>query len=86
MTPRERIFMWFAIVNFGLFAAIAVSIGGDALNGTVRNSHYYLAQHGTYTEVSRAVFLYSAVHALSVFLTMAIAAVIGVMARFRARD
>ena len=73
--------MWFTMVNFGVFAVIALLIGGDALNGTVRDGHYYLEQLGAYTEVSKSLFVYSAVHALSVFLTIPIAAYIGLTAR-----
>ncbi len=30
--------------------------GGGAMDGYVRDGHYYLAQHGTYTEVSKAIW------------------------------
>jgi hypothetical protein len=55
------------IANFLLFVAIAGAIGGDALNGTGAGGRYYLDSHGQKTEVSRAVFVYSQVHAVSAF-------------------
>ncbi len=42
--------------------------GGGALNGFVRNGHYYLAQHGSYTEVSRAIWEDIRLHELALFL------------------
>jgi hypothetical protein len=86
MTKRERLLFWLAIVNFFTFVAIAMCLGGDALNGTARDGHYYLMQHGVYTEVSRPVFLYSALHALSVIITTLLAVVVQFRARFRARN
>lgn len=52
-----------AALNFFSFMVVAVLIGGDALNGRVSAGHYYLGNHGSYTEVSRSVFIYSACHA-----------------------
>jgi hypothetical protein len=68
MARRERRLWFLALVNFLVFVAVAVPLGGDALNGTVRDGHYYLMQHGRYTEVSRPVFIYSAIHTLSLFV------------------
>ena len=53
------------MVNFVLFVGISLLIGGDALNGKEAGGHYYLDSHGRLTEVSRPVFLYSKVHAIS---------------------
>jgi hypothetical protein len=51
------------LLNFVAFVAIALYLGGDAINGRVVNDHYYLANHGVYTEVNHTVFLYSKIHA-----------------------
>ena len=61
----------FALVNFAAFCSIAVALGGDALNGHQSYGRYFLASHGRLTEVSRAVFRYSQVHSISVFITHA---------------
>jgi hypothetical protein len=58
-----------AIMNFLLFFVIDLIIGGDALNGKVEGRHYYLGNHGQYTEVNYFVFLYSWLHAASLFIT-----------------
>ena len=42
-----------AVVNFFWFMAESVSIG-TASTGRIVNGHYFLNDHGTYTEVSRA--------------------------------
>lgn len=86
MTHGERVLFWIAIVNFVVFVAIAVPLGGDALNGMSRDGHYYLMQHGTYTEVSRPVFIYSTIHALSLFVTQPVGVVAALRARCRVRD
>lgn len=58
-----------AIVNFVVFFVVALNIGGDAVNGKVEDGRYFVANHGTYTEVSRAVFTYSRYHVYSVWIT-----------------
>lgn len=57
------------VFNFLWFFAEAAALGGDALNGYQRGGHYFVASHGTYTEVSQAAWEWSRVHALSVFVT-----------------
>jgi hypothetical protein len=56
-----------AAINFFSFAIIAIIIGGDALNGYTQGGRYFIGQNGY--EVSYPVFLYSKIHAYSVFLT-----------------
>lgn len=85
MTKGERFFCWLALVNFGSFIIVSLVLGGDALNGTARDGHYYLDQKGTYTEVSRGVFVYSVIHALSLFVTHPLAIVTMFKARSRVR-
>jgi hypothetical protein len=58
-----------AFVNFLLFICVAMTIGGDAINGKQEAGRYYLGHKSTYTEVSRHLWLYSKVHAISVFVT-----------------
>jgi hypothetical protein len=53
-------------LNFFLFIAISLVIGGDALNGGVENGQYYLGGGGRHTSVPYLVFLFSQVHAFSV--------------------
>ena len=63
------------ILNFLIFVAGAIYLGGDAVNGKVEEGRYYLfgvrAESGrkVYTEVSRPVFTYSRWHVYSVFVT-----------------
>jgi hypothetical protein len=57
------------IVNFVTFVAVAISLGGDALNGYASDGRCFLGEHGRYTEVSASVFQYSKWHARSLFLT-----------------
>lgn len=58
-----------AWLNFMAFWFVGVALGGDAVVGKVEGGHYYLASHGRYTEVSRAVWTYIRVHTISVLIT-----------------
>ena len=58
-----------AAINFMAFCSVGLSIGGDALKGRTAEGRYYLAHGGEETEVSRAIWIYSFIHALSVFVT-----------------
>ncbi|MCD4700138.1 MAG: hypothetical protein K8R91_06165 [Phycisphaerae bacterium] len=66
------------LVNFLAYAVVYMSIGGDAMNGCVRAEvvsgskipHYYLVKHGVPDEVSRATWIYSAVHSISIWITV----------------
>jgi hypothetical protein len=57
MTRTEWIVWSGALLNFLVFCVVATMLGGDAINGTVRNGHYYLMGHGVYHEVSHRIFV-----------------------------
>jgi hypothetical protein len=61
--------------NFFWFLAESTSLGGDALNGHVRDGHYYVRSHGTVTEVSQAAWYWSRSHGISVLGTHLLAMV-----------
>ena len=44
-------------------------LGGDGLNGKIENGHYFVANHGGYTEVTRDQWWFSAIHHASIFVT-----------------
>lgn len=58
-----------AVLNFLVFFAVSLYLGGDAVSGKIDNGHFYLSSHGRYTEVSARVFAYSRWHTYSVWLT-----------------
>jgi hypothetical protein len=73
---ERRWFPWVAVgvivvgfVNFFAFIAISSALGGDALNGYARDGHYYVASHGSYTEVSQTVWTLNRIHALLTMLS-----------------
>lgn len=75
MDRRTRICIWVIIVgllNFLAYTVLYVFINGEAVNGWVDVQagvrHYYL-QSGT--EVSHGMFLYSGVHSISIWVTVA---------------
>jgi hypothetical protein len=60
--------------NFFWFVAESQQLGGSALNGGfVRDGHYFLALHGTSTEVTRAVWERVRLHELTVLVTLPLA-------------
>jgi hypothetical protein len=62
-----------ALLNFLVFMAVALYLGGDAVNGKIANGHFFLGSHGRYTEVSETLFTYSKWHTYSVVLTHSLA-------------
>ena len=84
LTRRERFFFWLALVNFVIFVVLFFALGGNALNGTVRDGHYYFSTRDLTSEVSGPIFTYSILHTLSLFVTHPIAVVMGLKARRRA--
>jgi hypothetical protein len=50
------------LFNFLIFGFVAQILGGDAVNGRAEEGRYFLADHGTLTQVSKATWLYSRFH------------------------
>ena len=59
------------LVNFSSFWIISLFIGGDAINGYSQKGFCYLAGNGRCSQVSPWVWIYSLIHASSVFFTHA---------------
>ncbi|MCK4625341.1 MAG: hypothetical protein KAV00_08530 [Phycisphaerae bacterium] len=81
MDRRTRICLLIIVLgltNFLAYAVVYISIDGDAMNGYVRYDvvdgrkvpRYYLVKHGIPDEVSRATWIYSAVHSISIWITV----------------
>lgn len=76
-----------AFINFVAFFIVADHIGGDAVSGKIEAGHYYVASHGHYTEVSRALYIYSYIHTVSVFVTYPLFFICGyILDRKKRRD
>jgi hypothetical protein len=58
------------IGNFVWYLGETLQFGGSALSGFARNGHYYLALHGSYTEVSQAVWEHIRMHEISILLSV----------------
>ena len=82
MTRIEKAIFWFAIVNFAVCAAMGLAIG-VAEGGPIINGHYYLNNHGSYNEVSRAVYIFSRIQTFSVIPGLGVAAYVAYRARRR---
>ena len=61
--------------NFLWFLIESTRLGGDALNGYVRDGHYFVVSHGSATEVDSSTWEWSRIHAMSVFVTHPLALV-----------
>ena len=81
ITRRTKICAWIiflGLANFLLYTVVYLSLDGDAINGYVEAPQaggetaprYYLSAHGQPVEVSRAVWIYSAVHSTSIWITV----------------
>jgi len=78
MTRRTKVCIWIIILglaNFLAYTVVYMSLGGDAMNGFVEavpggEAHHYLFAHGRRIEVSRGVWIYSAVHSISIWVTV----------------
>jgi len=62
-----RVFGILTLANFVTFTAAAIYLGGDAISGHEAGGHFFLSMKGQLTEVSKATFLYSRWHAMSLF-------------------
>lgn len=72
--PVARLFALLGAViglgNLFLYLLITPMIGGSAINGRVQNGHYYLSEHGHYTEVSQQLYWLNVVHGRSLLFTV----------------
>lgn len=75
MDRRTRICLWvilLGLANFLIYTIGYVFLGGEAVNGSLENrggEMVYLLQSGK--EVSRGLFLYSGIHSISIWPTVA---------------
>ena len=69
MSPLTRVLCAIAFVNFFSVIASVVLLGGSALGGAVEDGHYFVRHKGHRSEVSAAVWRYSLIHTLSLFIT-----------------
>jgi hypothetical protein len=58
------------LLNFLTFFCVAAANGGDAINGKIVDGKYFLGNHGQFTETSQAFYTYSLWHVRSLFLTV----------------
>jgi hypothetical protein len=67
MTKRTAAKVAFVLTWLYLLAFMVgtVVLGGDAIDGYAAHGHYFLNDRGHFTEVSRAVFLYSKWHSIT---------------------
>ncbi len=71
------------VLNFLAFVAVALWIGGDAVNGHTIDGRFFLSNHGKFTEVSEAVYRYSYAHAVSVWITFPMAFLVALLQQRR---
>lgn len=64
-----KIVFYGTLINFIVFAIIALILGGTASNSKIESGHYYLGDHGKFQEVPYVIFLYSQLHGLSLLIS-----------------
>lgn len=77
---RTKICLWIIVIgllNFLAYTLVYLDLGGDAMNGYAEHNrlthvtHYFLLSKGiNLMEVSRGVWIYSAIHAISIWITV----------------
>ena len=72
-----------AAAMFLAFLADSTSLGGDALNGYVRDGHYFVASHGSVTEVSRSQWEWDQLLGTLMFITFPLGMASGAFLLFR---
>jgi hypothetical protein len=83
MPPWFRVLFAVALLNFFSFWIVGFVNGGSALGGRIEGDKYFVVNHGKYTRVSKAFFLYSRIHTLSVFFTHPLAIGCGIWLSLR---
>ena len=82
---------WFTVIfqvaclNFVLFLAVTLLLGGSALGGRSENGLYFVERRGKFTEVSLATFIYSLIHAYVSFALILLTLVMGFCAGSKSR-
>jgi hypothetical protein len=56
------------MINSALFCVGEIMIGGLTDLQSSGAGHYFVAEHGTYREISLSIFVYSVIHACSLFI------------------
>lgn len=88
--PVARLFAFFGaaigIGNLFLYLLITPMIGGSAASGRVRNGHYYLGEHGRYTEVSARTYAFNRLHGQSLVFTLPVGLMCLLWLRFIRED
>ena len=74
-----------ALLNLAVYVAVAIALGGDAINGHAAAGHYYLSMHGRLTEVTQRVFQFSRWYTYLLFLHFGIAFVLQLWLWVRSR-
>ena len=75
-----------ALLDFVVFAALTVGLGGDAADGAVRDGHYFVGNHGMLHEVARAWWELSRAVGYSLYVVWAGAIAAFAVDSFRTRD
>lgn len=73
-------------LNVTLFLIVAMAIGGSALNGKIEYGHYYLGEHGRFTEVSVTTYRYSEYHEFLFFVSFPVLMVLALRGLHRRLD
>jgi hypothetical protein len=60
-----KLVIYLGFLNFAAFVVMDFWIGGTASSGKIVDGRFYVGMHGTFTEVSHAVFVYSTYHTYS---------------------
>ncbi len=74
------------LLDFALFVGGSIFLGGDAINGKIEDGQFLVGGKGVYVPVSPAIWTYSYVHSISLWITHPIAVLGGVVLAIAAQQ
>ena len=84
--PLTRRLAVLALADFVIFYIVTLLVGGDGFSGTEQAGHYLVSNHGRLTEVSRFVWTFTRLQAISLLVLWPLALLGMVVDSLRATD
>ena len=84
--PVTRVLIVLALVDFLVYAAFTIALGGDAGDGYVQAGRYFVSNHGVVKEVGRAAWVLNRAQGYSLYLLFPAAVIAFAIDSFRRRE
>jgi hypothetical protein len=74
------------VLDFVCLLLAIVGVGGDAMNGYIRDGKYFLGAHGQYIETTYVIYTISKIHIMTVFGLGILTLLSGLALKFFAKE